>query len=509
MVMPPYHQTDAQRTRSQHFSYKLERSFQLLWSNQNVTACALFFILFLTAWWYRVADNDLFARIAAGGLIVRDRHVPLVDPFAYSPTKPIWIDHEWLSGVIFYLTNQIGGDAGLFILNVLFALCTVYLLVCAQRTMAGPTRSGVALLFFAMFPCSFLWNSVIRSQVITFLCFAIYLLCITKCRTNERSKLYLAAPLVMVLWANCHGGFVVGLGYLGLTCLAFLISKRAGSSLFYLTTITSMLAVLINPYGVQYIEFIRDAVTKSRPLITEWASPALSAQHSILAGFCLLTFCCMLARHRTKLPLEGWLMIVASLYFALNHLRLIPFFLFTCCVYLPLILDGISNGFSTWFQTRVRRFFNTVYFITGSSALVGAMAFLAFPLTLSSFKLDYSQYPVEVMNWLVTNGYHGKLLIHFNEGSYALLKGYPSFQVSIDGRYEEVYPDETFEQALEALNPGSPNFISAFMALRPDVVVLCKSTTPFEVANQFPGSWTAIFVGDRGSCAAFSETKEN
>jgi hypothetical protein len=33
--------------------------------------------------------------------------VPLKDPFAFTPKLPAWIDHEWLSGVIYY---QIGSQ---------------------------------------------------------------------------------------------------------------------------------------------------------------------------------------------------------------------------------------------------------------------------------------------------------------------------------------------------------------------------------------------------------------
>lgn len=48
------------------------------------------------------ADPDLFARVAVGRLVQAHGAIPLIDPFAFTPTLPLWIDHEWLSGVVFW-----------------------------------------------------------------------------------------------------------------------------------------------------------------------------------------------------------------------------------------------------------------------------------------------------------------------------------------------------------------------------------------------------------------------
>ena len=68
------------------------------------------------------ADPDIFARVAMGRLVLRDGAVPTIDPFAFTQKYPTWIDHEWLSGVVFYLTAVVGGDFGLTLLKLVFAV---------------------------------------------------------------------------------------------------------------------------------------------------------------------------------------------------------------------------------------------------------------------------------------------------------------------------------------------------------------------------------------------------
>ena len=56
------------------------------------------------------ADPDLFHRLAAGKLAIQLGKVSTTDSFAFTPKLAEWIDHEWLSGVVFYLLYEKFGD---------------------------------------------------------------------------------------------------------------------------------------------------------------------------------------------------------------------------------------------------------------------------------------------------------------------------------------------------------------------------------------------------------------
>ena len=66
---------------------------------------------------FHEADEDLWGRLASGKLTVSEGRVPRRDVFAYVPTKPLWVDHEWLSGVVFHEIHRAWGGAGLILLR--------------------------------------------------------------------------------------------------------------------------------------------------------------------------------------------------------------------------------------------------------------------------------------------------------------------------------------------------------------------------------------------------------
>src|SRR3970040_2385420 len=70
---------------------------------------------------FHEADEDLWGRMAAGRLTMSEGRVPEKDVFAYVPTKPLWVDHEWLSGAVFYEVHRAWGGTGLLALRG--ALC--------------------------------------------------------------------------------------------------------------------------------------------------------------------------------------------------------------------------------------------------------------------------------------------------------------------------------------------------------------------------------------------------
>ncbi len=469
-----------------------------------------FSFILLSSYWFRAADYDLFARVAVGRLITLYHSIPLQDPFAYTPTKNVWVDHEWLSGLIFYHLSQNGGSLILFVANLGLALLTIHLLVNAQQAQYPNSKAGFVLLLLAIPPSSFIWNGVMRAQAFTFLFFALELLILVKQRKSAAVNMWGLALLLTIFpaWVNLHGGFVVGLGYLGLGGLGIAASNRIRGSILGLLTLGATMSVLINPYGWKYVAFMCDAISMSRPAITEWARTDLSVSNTILFLFGALMLWSLVSSARNKVPPEGWLILFASFIFALMHKRLVPFYLFTACVYLPSSIEDGASKLTGWMTTRIRNLYRAASFVGLSWLACGAVALLHITWHHSTFDLDYSRFPVQAMRWLRLNHKKGKLLVHFNEGSFALLAGYPDLKVSIDGRYEEVYPDSTVRLAFAALNPSASDFIPAFNSMRPDFVLLCQSSVPLQIVEFFPGVWRELYRDPSGNCAVFGDDSD-
>src|SRR5262245_46731143 len=61
-------------------------------------------------------DPDMFHGLALARELVRTGHLPLQDVFAYTPTRPLVIHHEWLAFTFVYEIVERFGAVGLTVL---------------------------------------------------------------------------------------------------------------------------------------------------------------------------------------------------------------------------------------------------------------------------------------------------------------------------------------------------------------------------------------------------------
>ena len=242
---------------------------------------ALSAAVFMVASKNMTVDLDLFHEMALARQIDQEGAMPLTDSFAYTPTLPKVVHHEWLTGVFLYwVCVKWGGGA--------VALATLKYLLAAG--VAGgcywyARRNDVPIyLFAALAPLALLvggWMAFtnIRAQVFTLLFLVITFHLLDSDRRGGRWWIAVWIPVV-ILWANFHGGVVSGLGIMGCYGIAKFVESwtRSGSpvtaikSISYLivTGIATAAAINVSPYGWDYVPYLIRAIRLPRPLITEW-----------------------------------------------------------------------------------------------------------------------------------------------------------------------------------------------------------------------------------------------
>jgi len=109
--------------------------------------------------------------------------------------------------------------------------------------------------------------------------------------------------------------------------------------------------------------------------------------------------------------------------------------------------------------------------------------------SFASSGLSYEKFPVRAVEWLHRHGAGGRLLTHFNHGSFAIWRLYPLYRVALDGRYEETYPEETVHLARTALQPLSPGHEEALRSIDPDYIIVPGP----DWAEDFRGNWDIVF----------------
>ena len=399
----------------------------------GLTAIIGFLAFAVVLAYFRVVDGDLWARLAVGAAFFRRHAVWDHDVFAFTPTLPRWIDHEWGAGVIFFALLKWFGPGSLLLFKIGTACAALFICLAAARW--NGARSAVLLLL--AIPCALAvlpgFVPVVRSHAFTYLFFGGLLFGLELIRAGRRWPAFLIVPLFLV-WVNVHGGFVVGLGVIAV----YAIFVPAARTTLLITLLAALAISCLNPYGVQFWAYLIPALLHPRADITEWAPlPVWGTWRSdpYLGGRLLFLIAIMVVaagrKHGSWLALT---MLVFTAAFAWRSRRHVPFFGLAAAVYLAPYLDGILSRKFSWAMPALIAH-GALAMLVGGMFLPGLTLM---PLTRPEF------YPVRAVDILAATKVTGNLAVPFRWGSYAAWRLYPQIRVDLDGRYEEVYPESTF-----------------------------------------------------------------
>lgn len=444
-------------------------------------------------------DFDIWARLIAGMGAVQTGHVIEYDFLSYTPTH-IWFDHEWGSGVIFYLTQHLFSGAGLIVLQgvLLFMMFFTVVQIVRLRGVKTTTPYNFLFYYFAYQAISINIEGVIRCQVFSFLFFAIFLYILELARSGKNKQLILL-PFLMIIWNNLHGGCVSGIGLIVLFIIGETLN-RAPVKKYIFALIPTCLALLINPWGASYLKFLFDAATMKRPDVVEWWG-LFSKYHvkdfmkfKIFAAIILISGAFALKKISYKeLDKTKILVLLVTLILAIQHIKMIPFFTIAAVSYL-------YDDFYTFFNNSIKGIKSKIK--SKNFALKKEIAiyllfsvFILSNLGAKSFNpgVNMQKYAAKEVEFIKTNNIKGKLLISFGQGSYAAYKLYPDNLIYMDGRYEEVY-DPTLLPLMRRFYLQEPRWEELFEKYPPDVIVMEK-TYPAYLMLSGNKDWTLIYKG--------------
>lgn len=300
-----------------------------------VLLAAVFFRASNAPVWYL----DTWGHWKYGQWITEHHRLPEREPFSvYSDRGAPLLDTWWLSQVLCYRVYAAGGVEGIALFFALVELTKAALYLGALRRASGSLALavvGLALMQAGRWP----YSLVFRPQAIGEVCWATLLF--IAARPPWPKWGVVAAPLLVALWANLHGGFLLAFVLLG----ALLLS-RAGDVMkgrlrpsavlddaevrrLGLTLALCLAATGLTPYGPRYLaEVVRFGRTPSLQMVVEWLPPVPLATFGsrALAASVLLVLATLRWSPRRFSPADTILLAVFGLgaWFAT---RLIPFWM--------------------------------------------------------------------------------------------------------------------------------------------------------------------------------------
>jgi hypothetical protein len=408
---------------------------------------------------HNIADGDLWAKLALGAAIWNGWKLPMHDVFAFTPVVPVYVDHEWGSGLVFFTLLKCFGPASLMLLKVALAFATL----AASLLVARRFECSWPVLLALTIPCALCVLSgyivVIRSHAFTYALFAATLFFLESIRAGSRWPA-LALVLLMVLWVNLHGGFVAGLGTIGIYAVASVLERRTWKVMLPVF-FGCLLATFVNPYGPKYWKFVVPAILQKRPDILEWQPMPWWGMDSFLGFrilFVVVAFVLIFSRREAKPSWPGLCMLLITACLALRSRRHAPFFGIAALAF-------AGPYFEAAIRQIARRFTGRFTELACERAVFLAYALLALfvsarllPGASLQVLAPVSQFPVREADILARSGLSGNLALPFMWGSYASWRLYPKIKISIDGRYEAAYPDSTYAMNSDFFGRRGPDW---------------------------------------------------
>lgn len=453
----------------------------------------------------RSLDLDMFHQLGWFREALVTSRPPLADVWAYTPTLPLVVHHEWGTGAVLYAMAVMTGwgAAGIAALRMLLYAGILALAYSAarRREASGPMLVVTAPVALALLAPGL---APVRAHMFTFLFVALLMVCIEADRRGARAWVWgwLAACAV---WVNLHGGFIAGYGLFALYTLerfarTLWTERRARTAMLqtgHLWAVGAGMALLAcaTPYGVHNVSYLWHAVSMERVLITEWA-PLWSdhASPTVQAVFALSVLFALYAGIQTRASNLGITLLLAAGWMAVQHHRFTPIYAVVWFALVPALLTRTPFGSLLYAVARWRI---SVAVLAAVLLLVSGWRMAQSPpwaLRVPTDRGDDWIAPAGAVNYLRIHGFRGNLMTDFNAGAYVSWHLHPAVRVGMDSRYEAAYPPGALEENV-GFYLGEQGW-ERTLARYPTDAVLVPSWSPLDSLLTRAGEWRQVYRDD-------------
>ena len=380
-------------------------------------------------------DPDFWWHLRVGRWMVDNAKLPSVDLFTFTVPDHVWTDHEYLTEALMWFIYSAAGTVGLAIVFGLVTWAGFWLIYRqVKRQPFVIVGLGLALGALAGWP---IWGP--RAQMITFAltCLELYWI---HGYLSGRSRALNFFPVVMAIWANLHGGWVIGFVWLGVALVAELIgwvwdrsnpAHRRHVRFLAIIGAASLVAVLATPHGfsLYLYPFQTQGSVAQQKLIVEWFSPDF---HQIyLRPFEAMVFIVIAGFALRRPSLYQFLLVISGLGLAFQSVRHVALFVAAATPVMIAVYSDYWNELATSRGWKLRLPARTLF-----AAITGGVLVLVLGVTLLKIysdvspavqqKLDASSYPIGAADWLAAHPEVGtRMYNQYGWGGYLAYRFYP------------------------------------------------------------------------------------
>ena len=460
---------------------------------QNIPLLILLLTVFMT-YANTVDDLDFWWHLKSGQLIFETQGIPQEDYFAYttdapesitiigrddvSPTelpsgyKSNALKGNWLSQLIFYLVYAVGGFVGIGILkSIVFVFVYLILYLTMLKRGADHPVSFLVLCLIAFIGIEFNYT---RPQMFSLLLFPCVLYTLYDFKNKGKSIYFL--PVLMLLWANLHGGFILGvlviISFAFAETLKYLLKNKISFSIasplpekrlknLVIFSSFAVLASLINPN--LYKTFLFPFVFQRSLFATveEYHSPMLYEYHAYWFMLALVLVFIVISIKKRRLDLSELCILILVTLPSLKSIRYIIFFALGSGIFLAYAMSCLFTQLKE--SGAVRKQLDRPVFQKGLLSFLVVILSISICIAMMisgkvlHFDMRDNRYPSGAVAFIKENKIPGDMFNLYNWGGYLIWHLYPDYRVFIDGRCLNETAFFHYSQILKAAQGNNPH----------------------------------------------------
>jgi len=257
---------------------------------------------------------DLAYLIRAGEAMLDTHEVMRTDTFTFTVVGDAWLNQQWGAEIVLALLHRTGSWEALAAARIVLVALIFWLEFLACRAAGASYRAAGWLTLGALFVS--IDGLTIRPQLFGVAFFALTLWIVSG--RSRRPRLLWCIPVMVLVWANIHGSFVLAPLLLLLTWLGDRRRAGAGARTELGVALMCVAAAFVNPFGVRIWAYVANLTTdpEIRTLVEEWQ---LTRPTSLIGISFFVSVVVVIAIVALRRPRLGWPRLVAlAVFFALG-----------------------------------------------------------------------------------------------------------------------------------------------------------------------------------------------
>lgn len=415
------------------------------------------FIIFTLSFTFTTSSDfneDLGRHIKLGEIITSTKQVPKTNLFSYTNPDFPFLNHHWLSEVVFYISSQTFGINSLIILKTILIISSILIVMYIGIKKAGILPALTTAILFSPLLINRLY---IRPEIFGYFFFSILLYILFFYKKHKR--ILFLIPFILLLWINFHISFVFGI-FIAFIIFISILSKEKKTIIYspklYIPFILTIIFLLFNPNGLQGIFYpfqifknygYEIVENKNLFYLNNYGFYSHVKYFFFLTPISLISIFILLAKRKLK----ELVVLLVFFILAIYQLRHFSFFVLAAIPTISIAINEISFPIFN----KIKKIKEYKYGIIIAYSILLIILFIVLSILFATntyfkvfdlnkkFGLGFNEDGKSASEFVKKHKLPKQIFNGFDNGGYLVYSLYPDYKVFVDNR-PEAYPSKFF-----------------------------------------------------------------